>query len=361
MVNRILLMLLGAASIFALADVRAQQTTPEPDFMTYTQQGIEGLQAWYNVENGLWDTTGWWNAANALTVLVEYMLYSGTSDYLDVAATTFERNAADRFLNHYYDDEGWWGLAWVRAYDLTGEMSYLEMAKTIFADMTAGWDSVCGGGLWWNKERQYKNAIPNELFLQLAARLHNHTPGDTEYLDWAQKTWGWFRQSGMINDHNLINDGLNDQCQNNGGITWTYNQGVILGGLVALYQATGDDTLLEQAQAIADAVLASSILADEDGILREPCELSFNCGADGPQFKGIFMRNLAYLYRQTGTPAYSSFISNNAESIWQKNRKHDNQFGLRWSGWFDRADAARQSSALDALNAALAVQTNTPD
>lgn len=356
-----LLMLFVMIVVLTVNTIHAQKATPEADYAAYSAQGIEGLQTWYNAENGLWDTTGWWNSANVLTAVIEYMLYSGTSDYLDVVANTFERNVKDKFLNQYYDDEGWWGLAWVRAYDLTGETRYLDMAKTIFADMTTGWDSVCGGGLWWNKERNYKNAIPNELFLQLAVRLHNHIPGDTDYLDWAQKTWDWFRQSGMINNHNLINDGLNDACQNNDGITWTYNQGVILGGLVELYQATGDAALLEQAQAIADAVLASRILVTETGILREPCELSFNCGADGPQFKGIFMRNLAYLYQKTQAPAYKDFILKNADSIWQNDRKHDHQFGLRWSGSFDRADAARQSSALDALNAALAVQTNTSD
>jgi predicted alpha-1,6-mannanase (GH76 family) len=38
----------------------------------------------------------------------------------------------------------------------------------------------------------------------------------------------------MINGDGLINDGLNAQGENNGQATWTYNQGVILGGLVAL-------------------------------------------------------------------------------------------------------------------------------
>ena len=52
---------------------------------------------------------------------------------------------------------------------------------------------------------------------------------------------------------------------------------------------------------------------------------------------------------------YRAFIRRNAESIWAHARNERNQFGLAWAGPFDRADACRQSSALDALNAAVAV------
>ena len=58
----------------------------------------------------------------------------------------------------------------------------------------------------------------------------------------------------MINDDLLVNDGLNaSTCGNNRDTTWTYNQGVLLGGLVALARATGDDTYLERARELADA------------------------------------------------------------------------------------------------------------
>jgi hypothetical protein len=92
-----------------------------------------------------------------------------------------------------------------------------------------------------------------------------------------------------------------------------------------------------------------------DGILREPCEPTV-CGGDGPQFKGVFMRNLGYLNAHEPRPQYADFIRRNATSIWVNDRDSANHLGLVWSGPFDSADAARQSSALDALNAAAALR-----
>ncbi|MDX1991405.1 MAG: glycoside hydrolase family 76 protein [bacterium] len=321
------------------------QSTEEETAVERVERAVEVLMEWYEEETGTFTTTGWWNSANALYTVIDSMARTGSAEYLDEVANTYERNIAGGFLNEFYDDEGWWALTWIHAYDLTGETRYLEVAEAIFADITGAWDEVCGGGVWWTRERNYKNAIPNELFLLTAAKLYNRTE-NAEYLDWAQRTWNWFRDSGMINELNLVNDGLRD-CENNRDITWTYNQGVILGGLVELYRATGDEALLTQATAIADAAI--TLLVDENGILREPCELSFNCGNDGPQFKGIFMRHLRTLYDATGEARYWEFIQHNAESIWERARNEEDQLGLRWGARFDRADAARHSSALDAL------------
>jgi hypothetical protein len=41
--------------------------------------------------------------------------------------------------------------------------------------------------------------------------------------------------------------------------------------------------------------------------------------------------------------------------MWDNNKNASHQFGLRWTGPFDQADAARHSSALDGLNAAVAL------
>jgi predicted alpha-1,6-mannanase (GH76 family) len=200
------------------------------NYRVYAGAGIGALQGWYNRATGLWESTGWWNSANALEAVIDFSLRTKTTTYQGIISTTFEKNKKGNFLNKYYDDEGWWALTWIKAYDLTGDKRYLSMAETIFADTQGGWDMMCGGGIWWSKRRDYKNAIANELFLTVAARLYQRT-SNRSYLHWAEQEWTWFSKSGMINDQNLVNDGLNSVCQNNGQTTWTYNQGVILGGL----------------------------------------------------------------------------------------------------------------------------------
>ena len=329
---------------------------PEPDYQAWAAAGMGALQHWYKRRAGLWRTTGWWNAANALTAVIAYTRVTGDQAFAGVIETTFARaprRNAD-FVNSYYDDNGWWGLAWVAAYDLTGDLRYLDAARVIFARTAAGWDDT-GGGVWWSQARTYKNAIPNELFLTLAARLHQRAPDAAgTYLAWAEKTWEWFRASGMIGPGGLVNDGLTADGQNNGRTTWTYNQGVILGGLAALHEITGDRAYLEQGESIADAALSQ--LAGPEGILTEPNEAATKPGdQDRPQFKGIFVRYLHDFCQVSERPAYRAFILRNARSIWANDRNGASEFGLRWGGPFDRADAGRQSSALDALNAAAAL------
>ena len=339
---------------------------PEPEqhraYRTWADAAVAALQRWYRPRTGLWKTTGWWNCANALTTVIQHSQRTGEPRYTYVIETTFR--AAQRvnpgFSNQYYDDDGWWALAWIAAFDLTGEAKYLNAARALFAGMAAGWDDVCGGGLWWTRRRTYKNAIPNELFLLLAGRLHQRTADDgTGYLDWALREWHWFRASGLIGPAGLVNDGLTTDCANNGRTAWTYNQGVLIGGLAVLAEITGDGDLVAQAEAIAAAALRG--LTVPPGILAEPEERrAIGRRDDMAQFKGIFVRNLYELYLRSPRAEYRDFILGNATSLWHHSRNRRDQVGLAWTGPFDRADAARQGSALDALNAAVGVTGAEP-
>jgi predicted alpha-1,6-mannanase (GH76 family) len=332
----------------------------QPDYRSAAGAGIDVLQGWYSRRTGLWKTTGWWNSANALTAVIRHSQSTGDQSQRWVIENTFAK--AQRgfiklqrrkrgFINEFFDDNLWWALAWVAACDLTGDERYRAAAEAIFAHSLGGWDDTCGGGVWWNQKRDYKNAITNELFLTLAALLAARVPGQPEYRDWALRAWDWLHKSGLIGPSGLVNDGLTAACANNGQTTWTYNQGVILGGLAALHELTGESAYLQQGEAIADAAVRS--LVDASGILAEPVEGKATAGdRDMPQFKGIFVRYLQDFARHRGKPAYRAFILANAGSVLAHAGNAAGQYGLHWAGPFDTADASRQTSAVELLTAA---------
>lgn len=348
---------------------------------------IGSLQQWYDAESGLWNTTGWWNSANALTTLLtfaEECLESQLAEViLDVTSNTYSRAQyamiprtmkvmtpgaihfipandstplvqSPGFLNEYYDDEGWWALAWLKAYDLTRNETYLEMAMSIFEDLKGGWGAPCGG-LWWDKSHTYKGAIENEIFFAVAAGLAKRvrTSLKERYWNWAAQAWNWFENSGLMNKHGLVNNGLDlSTCLNDNGTVWTYNQGVFLGGLVEMSEASWDPDFLFKASKFANSFLEP--LSDRKEILHEICEP--DCGRDGPQFKGIFMRNLLSVFKCTKDTRIGRFLEANADSIWKNDRSSEDYLGLLWSGPYLGATASTQSSALDALISAFSVR-----
>ena len=371
------------------ARVDGQVPTSYEQNMSHAQSAIIALQQWYNESTGLWETTGWWNSANVLTMLADFVAVDSSLDVVaeHVFQNTFSQAQKVRletvkvmtpysmttytepelppgiicptdgfagFLNDFYDDEGWWALAWLKIYDLTKQRHYLQAAIDIFEDMKNGWGGTCEG-LWWNKQHSYKGAIENALFLTVAAQLANRAFNKEYYLSWAWKEWDWFQRTGMINAHNNINNGINlETCRTDNGTVWSYNQGVILGGLLELYKAAANGTYLIMAERI--AIAGIRFLSDSDGILHDPCEP--NCGGDGPQFKGIFMRNLQKLQLEVPNDRFKAFINRNANSIWLNDRASGNELGLLWSGPIMDATASTQGSAADALVAALAIRSN---
>ncbi|TGJ83825.1 hypothetical protein E0Z10_g4973 [Xylaria hypoxylon] len=333
-----------------------------PSDVDTVRAAIEAMNAFYNETTGLWDTSPWWQSGVALRAVAEYMLVTGSEEYAPMAAFTVDTQRAPldwwpegggEFRADSTDDTGWWALALASLYEATGNSTYLDLAKVDEAYMYDYWNTTtCGGGLIWSiRTRTYHNAISNELYLELTAKLHNLIPGDTFYLNQALKEWDWFNATGMINSKGLVNDGLteDDSCVNNGQPVWSYNQGVVLAGLVELWTATDDVSYIDAARSIADAVVNDASLSP-NGILTEAaCATAEECESNGTAFKGIFIRGLAKLNAVLDDHPYQSYIRKNAQSAYDNSRNSTDFYGFSWQAAFDNGTIGRQVSAVDLL------------
>ncbi|KAG1766937.1 glycoside hydrolase family 76 protein [Suillus occidentalis] len=238
---------------------------------------------YYNSSTGQYNLGELWTDANTLEDLHNLMLASGSDDYEDAADTSYIAKAAlepntdwAKFLGGSNDDAQWiilalWKIADYKSARRQDNSAYISSAAKIYDMIAREWDDTCGGGVWWSTEHTYKNAITNELFLLTSAAGYLRTKNEA-YLENANKPVFAVIASGMRGPNGLFNDGLDlKTCQNNGQTTWTYNQAVVASGLAALYAATGNTSLLDQAEVSLDATIGS---LTGNGILRESCDLA---------------------------------------------------------------------------------------
>jgi predicted alpha-1,6-mannanase (GH76 family) len=152
--------------------------------------------------------------------------------------------------------------------------------------MAKNWKPEKGGGVMWSEDpdKQRPNTITNGLFLILSARLHQRTR-DATYLRWAEKTLGWMRGNALYDGIAVVD------APGHVGDYWTYNQGVFIGGLTALYQDTGQRAYLDDAVKATEGILHRSGLTQSTGIIIE----KLGTNGDASLFKGVFVRYLAQL------------------------------------------------------------------
>jgi hypothetical protein len=175
----------------------------------------------------------------------------------------------------WFDDNGWWGLAFLDAYRATGATRYLRDAERAFAFIAAqGWDPV-HGGLWWNTYHPYKAGEPLAAGSLLGALLYRLTGRDAyrrqvdRFLVWADR-------------HFVADRGLYKRTASDPTPT-PYIEGPLAEAHQVLCEM-GETTACARARQLADASWA-----------RFQNRLNM-----GPQFDTIYLHWMLVYARQTG-------------------------------------------------------------
>lgn len=191
------------------------------------------------------------------------------------------------------DDQGFWGLAAMAAAEQNfpnpppNQPQWLALAQAVFTSQSLRWDpSTCAGGLRWqiftfNNGYNYKNTISQGVFFQIAARLYAYT-GNTTYADWAERSWDWTKDIGLISNDYRFFDGTDDtqNCTSQNHIQWTYNAGIFLYGAAVMWNKTGNDTWRDRTAAIWNASDVFFTGANNEVMYEVACEPGNNCNTD---------------------------------------------------------------------------------
>ncbi len=291
--------------------------------------------------------SGWWTGAELLEMAEDAHDNSPTAARQSIVTSTcngfLSQNGSNWDYNEYNDDIAWACIAFSRAYLITGNANFRNVAKSNFDLMFArGWDTnYFGGGLWWRQsDRQSKNACIQGPATIAACYLHQ-IYGDTNYLNKAQAIYAWNRKYLFNTNNGAVSDNINT----NGTVdtvALTYNQGTFIGGANFLHRATGLPFYYQ------DAILAGRRTQNNmttAGILPE-----WSSNSDLSGFNGIFVRWMARFAKdQNLWPAFGPWLTTNANAAWGIRNTNN----LAWQKW--RTQTPDVSSELGSWGCSAAV------
>ncbi len=261
--------LLLAASSASAATVRTSS-----DFLTLANQGIKDARAaywnsherWYNdrLNDGdqyplatVWSIVPLFEAVDGVAIadpskskrqavrnfalFAERYWNGDLQPHGGYAPYPGDRGASDHV---WFDDNSWWGLAFVDAYRATHNKRFLDDARRASDFIDArGWDG--GNGMWWETQHEGHSLEALAAASALAAEIYENGGGAKygriarKYLAWAtghaHRTWSWVSGYGLYASSTQP--------------VMTYVEGAMLGAQLALCR-TGDSTACRRAEGI---------------------------------------------------------------------------------------------------------------
>jgi predicted alpha-1,6-mannanase (GH76 family) len=293
-----------------------------------------GSDSYLRAERGPTKLTGYWTFAQALDAVLDGVERTG-GRYAGLLETFYLSQDAIGWSRDFFDDENWMALALLRAFDLTGTQKYLVEARALLDDIVqnATDSSCCGatpGGLWWDRPHTQKATAANAGAVVTAVRAWQRT-GNTSYLDFAKTVWAYWDAHMVDKATHAVFDHIAAPSGNVVKYKFTYNEGLMIGASLALDEATKDPKYLAEAHAIAGYMVGSETVATPYGrVLFDGAESA--CTGDCPQFKGIGYRYLAALHAKDPRPDYAEVLKASEQSLVAVARDPaTGLFGVDWS------------------------------
>jgi hypothetical protein len=209
----------------------------------------------------------------------------------------------------WFDDNGWWGLAFVNAYRATGERRYLEDAgEALRYIAAAGWDPS-GGGIWWNTSHPYKAGEAIGSATLLAAMLYQQT-GSSFALAQAQRFMRWAETSGFSGANGLF------AASNLDPTPIDYIEGPLIYAQALLCKVRAEP---------ARCLVAERLKAT--ALRRFGATLDFS-----PQYDAIYLQWMLALYSLDGDRTLYELAAANAEGAREQAREARGLYLRSWAG-----------------------------
>ena len=225
----------------------------------------------------------------------------------------------------YYDDNIWIALDYCDYYQLTHKSASLEKAVALYQYIYSGWSDEIGGGIFWcEQQKEAKHTCSNAPSTVLGVKLYRLTK-DAKYLEKAKETYAWTKKHLCDPTDHLYWDNINLK----GKVSkekYAYNSGQMIQAGVLLYEETGDEQYLHDAQQTA---------AGTDAFFRTKADKkdpTVKVHKDMAWFNVILFRGLKALYKIDKNPAYVNAMVENALHAWENYRDENGLLGRDWSG-----------------------------
>ncbi|KAK2756184.1 hypothetical protein FQN54_005592 [Arachnomyces sp. PD_36] len=226
------------------------------------------------------------------------------------------------------DDIGWFTMALIRGYQITGTQDFLDQAIYGFDyAFGRGWDTEYNDGGIWEQNPEYlddpseanKEALSNNSLGKVACLIYQST-NDNYYLDRCRQIYDWVWNHLFEKETGLINAGVNRDGSIITGPA-AYNQGTFLDYANLVYKITGDSNVYDDAMA---AIEYGRNNLTVDGIFTNTADYLNTWADEMARGVGNFVRD-----NQLWDTYYPWMVQNAASIL--ENRRSD--LGITWNGW----------------------------